>query len=96
MDGLDPIAASSYERNPKLDAHALRTLPRETAALNGAHVSDACSPARITPMAPESGLAPSFAWDQLAVDPGDGQPWDFNLSSDRRLAREIIESKRPT
>lgn len=42
------------------------------------HVSDIYSPPRVTMIVERFKLIPGLAFDLTAIDPDDGEPWDFN------------------
>ena len=50
------------------------------------HVSEVCSPPRITKYAGKLNLSAGFILDFTVVDPDDGQPWDFNNPAKRSKA----------
>ena len=56
------------------------------------HVSEAYSPVRVTGMADKMGLIPGLAMD-LTTHDEHGNPWDFNNSTMRSKARNIVKSK---
>eukprot|EP00959_Pyramimonas_sp_CCMP1952_P283043 5916182-Pyramimonas_sp.AAC.1 len=57
-----------------------------------AHVSEACSPVRVTGMAEKMGLILGLAMDLTTCDQH-GNPWDFNVHAMRVKAKKIIKSK---
>ncbi len=71
---------------------------RETRRGMRAIVSEIYSPPRVTEMIAKGRhrhVLPGVALDITVNDPLDGRPWDFNIESKRRRARQIIREQKP-
>ena len=60
----------------------------------GADCSEVYSPPRVTELAGKVGLQSGSALD-LTTDDEEGNPWDFNLASQRAKAVKLLEAEKP-
>lgn len=59
----------------------------------GCPVMEIFSPSRVNGIAPRLGIMKGWSLDLTTNDPLDGQPWDFNVKSNRARAMDMLLSK---
>ena len=100
-DANDPIMEDFFEEVNMDLGSKLVSIPDDDSMMHmiglvmKTHVSEVCSPPRITARASQHGLQPGFALDLTTID-DDGMPWDFDNPNKCEKCKRKIRTEKPS